>query len=255
MPTKDGVDTELSAFRSPLSALPVSVVIPALNEEAAIGRAAKSAWEAGAEEVIVADGGSADRTLAIAEEAGCRVLSSPAGRAVQQNRAASQARGAALLLLHADNWLGEGAIRQLRAALDNPHVLCGAFRQRIEAAGIAYRALERGNAARVRLLGLPYGDQAIFVRRETFEQLGGFPTVRLMEDLLIMKQLRRLAWPVLLPGPLHVSARRWQQNGVIRQTLRNWSLLVAHKFGASPDRLAQHYHSGKRKAESGREER
>jgi hypothetical protein len=104
-----------------------------------------------------------------------------------------------------------------------------------------YRCLDRGNAARVRWRGSAYGDQAIWMRRQLFFDLGGFPDVPLLEDLLLMRRFRRRAWPVLLPGPLHVSARRWQRHGVMRQTLRNWSILAAHACGASPQRLAHWY--------------
>ena len=89
--------------------------------------------------------------------------------------------------------------------------------------------------------GLPYGDQGIFVRRALFDRIGGFPETRLMEDLLFGKALRRVGRPILLPGPIHVSARRWQRHGVVRQTLRNWALLTARSFGAPPDRLARYY--------------
>lgn len=212
-----------------------------LNEEENLGKAAASAWKAGADEVIVVDGGSDDRTIEIARQHDSKVLSCDAGRAAQQNSGASQADGEVLLFLHADNWLADSCLEQVRDALKNDQRLAGAFHQKIAASGIGFRLLERGNAARVRLLGLPYGDQAIFIRRATFEELGGFPEVRLMEDLLLMKKLRRSVRPVLLPGPLHVSARRWQQNGVVRQTMRNWSLLTAYKLGCSPDRLARFY--------------
>jgi hypothetical protein len=101
--------------------------------------------------------------------------------------------------------------------------------------------LERGNAWRVRWRGLPYGDQAIFLRREFFESLGGFPEVKLMEDLLLMKKARRISWPRLLDGPVFIDARRWRRHGVIRQTLRNWTLLTAYQFGWAPDSLASYY--------------
>jgi len=146
-----------------------------------------------------------------------------------------------LLFLHADNWLERNAIAQIRSALRDPSVLGGAFRQHIDAPGHCYRLLEWGNAARVRWRGLPYGDQGIFLRRTVFEQLGGFPQIELMEDLYLMRRLRRLARPVLLPGPLHVSARRWRRHGLIRQTLRNWALLTAERCGVSPDQLARYY--------------
>ncbi|MCA9144204.1 MAG: TIGR04283 family arsenosugar biosynthesis glycosyltransferase [Planctomycetaceae bacterium] len=219
----------------------ISVIIPAINEAALIGRAARSAWQAGADEVIVADGGSTDETVAIAKRERCRIVDSPPGRAVQQNAGARQASGEILLFLHADNHLDPSAIEQIRDACADVGVQSGAFKQRIEATGFAYRLLERGNAWRVRWRGLPYGDQAIFLRTAFFETLGRFPEVKLMEDLLLMKKARSKSWPRLLDGPVHIDARRWQRHGVVRQTLRNWTLLVAYRLGLSPDSLARFY--------------
>jgi rSAM/selenodomain-associated transferase 2 len=218
-----------------------SVVIPAVNEAAGIRRAALSAWEAGACEVIVADGGSEDDTAAIAAACGCQVTHGPRGRASQQNAGARLATGDVLLFLHADNALAPDVGRQLASALCRPQVTCGAFRQRIEAAGWAYRWLETGNAQRALWLGMPYGDQAIFLRREVFDDLGGFKELPLLEDVLLMQRLRRRFWPVLLPGPVYVSARRWQQQGIVRQTLRNWGILARSALGTPPERLVELY--------------
>ena len=220
----------------------ISVIIPALNEAASIVRAVTSAQESGADEVIVADGGSTDEVCHLAELCGAQVDSSSPGRAVQQNAGARAATGDVLLFLHADNWLGKDAISQVRSAISRKKdKLCGAFQQKIEAAPFIYRLLERGNAERVRWLGLPYGDQAIFVTRELFNQVGGFPEEVFLEDVLLMQRLRRCSWPVLLPGPVHVSPRRWEQRGVLRQTFRNWIILAAHSLGASPRQLAEWY--------------
>jgi rSAM/selenodomain-associated transferase 2 len=219
-----------------------SVIIPTLNEAANIVRAVTSAQESGADEVIVADGGSRDETCPLAELSGARVVSTPRGRAVQQNAGARKATGDVLLFLHADNWLGKEAISQIRSVVNRRKMkLCGAFQQKIEAALFIYRLLERGNAERVRWLGLPYGDQAIFVTRDLFDQVGGFPEEPFLEDVLLMQRLRRLSWPLLLPGPVYVSPRRWEQRGVIRQTLRNWAILAAFSLGASPQKLATWY--------------
>jgi rSAM/selenodomain-associated transferase 2 len=218
----------------------VSVIIPALNEAPNIVPAIDRAWQAGAQEVIVVDGGSADGTLEIAAACNCLAISAARGRAVQQNAGARRASGDVLLFLHADTWLVARAARQIVQAVHDPNVAGGSFRQRIEAPGFLYRLLERGNAVRAGW-GRPYGDQGIFVRRDFFERVGGFPEVGLLEDLLLARQLRRLGRLVLLPGPLCVSARRWQRHGVVRQTLRNWGILAAAKLGASPDRLAGLY--------------
>jgi rSAM/selenodomain-associated transferase 2 len=219
----------------------ISVVIPTVNEEALIERAIVSSWEAGADEVLVVDGGSSDQTTERARAAGAQLISGPLGRSQQQNLGAEHATGDVLLFLHADNWFDAAVGQQLRKSLSDESVLGGAFRQQIDAPGRLYRWLEHGNAARVQRRGLAYGDQAIFMRREVFEQLGRFPDVKLMEDLLLMRAFRKRSRPVLLPGPVHVHPRRWQQRGVVRQTLRNWALLGARAVGVAPDRLARFY--------------
>lgn len=219
----------------------ISVVIPVINEAPIVGQAIERAWQAGADEVLVVDGGSNDGTVEIAGQSRCQFLQSETGRSPQQNAGASSATGDVLLFLHVDNWLEPGSVDQIRQALDDPKAQCGAFQQHIAARGPCYRVLEWGNALRVRWRGLAYGDQGIFVRRELFEQLGRFPDAPLMEDLIFMRQARRATWPILLTGPLHVNPRRWQQHGVIRQTIRNWLLITAYLLGVSPTRLSQFY--------------
>ena len=220
----------------------VSVIIPALNEADRISAAISRAWLAGANEVIVVDGGSTDATRQYATESQCLLLDSPAGRAVQQNAGAQQAGGDVLLFLHADNWLAENAIDQIRRLLGaESKPSHGAFRQVVEAPGIRYRWLEWGNAWRVRWRGLPYGDQGLFVRRDIFIAAGGFPDVPLMEDLILMRALRCSSWPHLLDGPIHVDPRRWQRHGVMRQTVRNWWLVHSYDRGVPLDRLATSY--------------
>ena len=154
----------------------VSVVIPAINERALIGRAIASAWQAAAAEVIVVDGGSQDGTPQIAQGLQCRVLAAPAGRASQQNAGAAVATGEALLFLHADNWLAEPALAQVGQALQDPATVGGSFRQAIDAQGARFRLLEWGNGLRARWLGMPYGDQGLFVRRDLFRAIGGYTT-------------------------------------------------------------------------------
>jgi rSAM/selenodomain-associated transferase 2 len=222
----------------------ISVVIPAINEAQTIERAIQSGMAAGMDEVIVADGGSADGTPQLATQSGASVVHGERGRAIQMNLGAQHATGDVLLFLHADNWLDEAAGEQMRACLSDRAILAGAFEQHIDAKGALYRLLERGNSLRAKWRGLAYGDQAIFIRRDTFDRLGGFPQVKLMEDLLLMRALRNVGGKLqLLAGPVHVHPRRWQQRGVIRQTLCNWSLIGSEKLGVAPDRLARFYPS------------
>lgn len=218
-----------------------TVVIPAWNEAEGIAAAVESARLAGAFRIVVADGGSTDDTAARAAESGADVIAASRGRARQQNAGAAVATEEGLLFLHADARLAPDCLRQAADALADRRVAAVAFRQQIEATGWRFRLLEVGNAARVRWRGIAYGDQGIGLRRETFLTIGGFPDVRLLEDLLLSRQLRRQGHVRLLPGPIRTSARRWQRHGVLRQTVRNQVLLLAHRCGVSPDRLAEFY--------------
>jgi len=221
--------------------LRISAIIPTLNEQNTIRKVVDSAEHRGIDEIVIVDGGSTDDTAAIAASGSCRFLKSSPGRAIQMNQGARASTGDVLLFLHADNWLPPDAAIQIRDTLADSNVVGGAFRQRIEAAGWLYRWLEWGNAHRVAAWQMPYGDQGMFVRRSVFEYLGGFPEVSLLEDVLLSRKLRSEGKLALLRGPIHVSARRWQEHGVVRQTIRNWMILAAHRCGVSPKRLARYY--------------
>lgn len=217
----------------------VSVVIPTLDEAANIAAAVGSALDAGATEIIIADGGSRDETISLAKQAGAtQIVQSDPGRGIQLKRGAAAASGRFVLFLHADNRLTPDCLQQI-CQCGEP--AWGAFRQNIDAAGLAYRLLEHGNALRVRVRKMPFGDQAVFVSREVLQQYGSFAEIPLMEDVELARRLRREARPVLLPGPVMVDARRWQHRGVIRQTLRNWCVQVAYALGTSPERLSRWY--------------
>jgi rSAM/selenodomain-associated transferase 2 len=219
----------------------VSVIIPVLNESEQIADVIARTRKIGDSEIVVVDGGSTDGTIGAASAAE-QVLSAPRGRALQQNAGAAAAATAdVLLFLHADCRLPDGAFDAIATALQDPRCVGGCFRQRIDSAGAGYRLLEFGNAWRVKLLGWAYGDQGIFVRRETFESLGGFPELPLLEDLFFVKQLKRRGRLSLLPVRLEVSARRWRKHGVIRQTLRNWRLILRAHCGVPLQQLAAKY--------------
>ena len=219
----------------------VSVIIPTLNEESCLAETLLLLRQQQPQEIIVVDGGSSDATCRIAATAANLLLHSPLGRAVQMNLGAGRARGDVLLFLHADCLLEPGALEEAERCLHRKGVVAGCFRMEVRSRGFLYRAINFCATARVRLTGLAYGDQGLFLRRSLFHKLGGFPRVRLMEDLFFSRQLRRHGRIVVVPRRIFVSPRRWQRSGIIRQTLRNWFLTALAACGVPPDSLAAFY--------------
>lgn len=220
----------------------ISVVIPTLDESATIVACLRDLSGQGANELIVADASSPDGTADLAARAGARVVDSPRGRGVQQNRGAAVATGDVLLFLHADCRLDPGAIRRLRGFVArNPRVPGGCFRMRVDGPERAFRAIDAAAHLRAGVLGVPYGDQGIFATRWAFGRVGGFPEVPLMDDVYLALRLRRLGRLALLPSRIHVSPRRWRRNGIVGQSLRNWALTIAAAAGVRPEVLARFY--------------
>lgn len=218
----------------------ISVIIPTLNEAVYLAQTLRSIRAERPCEIIVVDGGSTDATCALAGAAD-RLLHGPCGRALQMNLGAAHARGDHLLFMHADCTLEEGALNAVEECLRHRRVAAGCLRMRVAAEGAAYRLVDACATARVRLTGLIYGDQGLFVQRRRFARIGGFPSLRLMEDVFISKTLRRLGRMVVAPRRIFVSPRRWQRQGMLRQTLRNWTLTALAAAGVHPDRLSPFY--------------
>lgn len=220
----------------------VAVVIPTLNEASTIAACLQDLATQGPDELIVADAGSPDGTADLAAAAGARVLRTPRGRGQQQNLAVAATTSELLLFLHADCRLEPGALDVLRRfAVRNPLVPGGCFRMAVEAQGLGFRSIDAAAHLRAGVLGIPYGDQAIFARRSAFDAVGGFPEIPLMDDLYFALRLRRLGRLALLPRRVFVSARRWRQAGLVRQSLRNWTLTALAAGGVSPERLGRFY--------------
>lgn len=217
----------------------VSIIVPALNEEGHIAETIRNLRAQQPHEIITVDGGSSDATRDRACEAD-RVLTGPRGRAAQMNHGAAHATGDVLLFVHADCLLEPGALAAVRL-LERRRTIAGCFRMEVRAQGWLYRSIDACATARVRLTGIAYGDQGLFLRRETFEEVGGFPVVRLMEDVLLSLRLRRLGKLEVVSRRIFVSPRRWQRQGIIRQSLRNWTLTALAAAGVHPDRLARWY--------------
>lgn len=228
----------------PRMAMPrLSIVVPALDEAAGIAATldALAPLRARGAEVLVVDGGSTDATVALAVPRCDRVIAGPRGRARQMNAGAAVARAPVLLFLHADTRLPEGADDALLAALaGGPH--WGRFDVRIEGRPPLLRVVAALMNLRSRLTGIVTGDQALFVRRDRFEALGGFPDQPLMEDIELSRRLRRAAGrPACLRLRVTTSGRRWEQRGVWRTIVLMWWLRWRYWRGAAPEALARAY--------------
>ena len=194
-----------------------------------------------ADEVVVAAGGSTDSTVERALAAGARGVPAARGRGRQLAAGARAATGELLLFLHADCLPAPGALAALRRAFEDPTLGAAGCRQRIDAPGWFYRLVERAADRRVRR-GMVYGDSGLCVRRAIYQRAGGFAELELFEDVELCQRLRPFARPRLVPGArLVISARRWQREGRLRATLRNWSLRLAYASGVPPERLARRY--------------
>jgi rSAM/selenodomain-associated transferase 2 len=218
----------------------IAVVIPTREEADRIAHAVESARAPGVE-ILVADAGSSDATRARALAAGARVVESEPGRARQLAAGASRAEADALLFLHADTRLPAGWADAVRSALADPRVAGGSFAFRFAERSPALALVEWGVRLRLALARLPYGDQAIFVRRSVLDAIGGVPQAPLMEDLDLVRAIRRRGRLVLLREPAVTSARRYLEHGVWRTVARNAVALVAFWLGVDRARLAAWY--------------
>jgi len=229
---------------APARALRLGVVIPALNEAKSLPRLLARLREEGAECVLVVDGGSTDGTPELARARGAMVLSSTRGRGAQLaagGRVALEVGLDVVLFLHADCVPERGALARLREAFRDPALVASAMSQAIEGRGLFYRLVERAADARSRR-GVVLGDSGLAVRAAAYEAVGGFRPLPIFEDVDLTRRLREHGTMRLVQGAtLRVSARRWQREGALRCTLRNWMLRVLYRAGVAPERCARLY--------------
>ena len=228
----------------------LSVIIPALNEEAHIEETVLKARSPDAE-IIVVDGGGGDRTAERAQQAGATVLTGPRGRALQQNRGAAASRGSVLLFLHADTLLPKDYVTQVFETLMDRKVALGAFRFKTDLDRPLMKAIQVMTNIRARIFGLPYGDQALFVRKTRFQAAGGFPEMPIAEDLFFVRLVSKQGRIAIAPAHAVTSGRRWKEAGLLRTTLVNQFILAGFALGISPQTLAALYrHVTKKKGKN-----
>jgi rSAM/selenodomain-associated transferase 2 len=220
----------------------LSVIVPMLNEEQSIGatlRALRSA--APRAEIVVVDGGSSDRSREAARGLCDILIQAPRGRARQMNAGAAAALSDVLAFVHADTLVPSTFAADIEAVMANPAVVGGRFDVALDAPGLAYRIIGMLISVRSRLSRTATGDQAIFVRRRVFEDLGGFPQIDICEDLDFSRRLKRVGAVACLRSRVTTSGRRWQRGGLARTVLRMWSIRLLYLAGVSPARLRRWY--------------
>jgi rSAM/selenodomain-associated transferase 2 len=223
----------------------ISIVIPVFREQDLINEAIGSirAMPSGrATEIIVADGGADRETLDAIRDNEVKRIAAGRGRGRQMNVGAAAASGDVLLFLHVDTRLPSDGLERIAALMDDARYPAGAFDLGISASGLSYRIIERVASRRSRLTGIPYGDQAIFVRRNYFIKIGGYRDLPIMEDVDLMRRIRKDGGMLCFVGErVMTSARRWQKEGIVRCTCRNWTIMLLYLSGVSPKRLARWY--------------
>lgn len=222
----------------------ISLIVPVLNEAEQIERRLKrlQALRLKGFALLVVDGGSHDGSAELAWPLADEVLVAPRGRALQMNAGANSSRSDWLIFLHLDTHLTDAAVAALLATAEDPQVRWGWFDVAFDNPRWWFRLIAACMNRRARLTRVCTGDQTLFVRRELFTALDGFPELPLMEDVAISKLLRKQAAPTVLATRVRTSSRRWEEKGTIVTVLLMWRLRLLYFLGVSPDRLARHYY-------------
>ncbi len=219
----------------------ISVIIPTYNESETIRETVEHLrpWN-NILEIIIVDGGSSDDTVSLVGP-GVMLANAPRGRASQMNEGARLASGETMLFLHCDTRLPRNFLQQLELALSDSGVVGGAFKVKIDHPGLFFYLASLGSNLRAAATGIYFGDQVIFVRRDVFNKIGGFPPIELMEDWEFSLSMRRVGKSILLPGPVTTSARRWLIHGKWRTAWLMHKIKTLYLLGASPQDLKKIY--------------
>ncbi|MFQ5901518.1 MAG: TIGR04283 family arsenosugar biosynthesis glycosyltransferase [Thermodesulfobacteriota bacterium] len=219
----------------------ISVIIPTLNETETILDTIRHVREAEDVEIIVVDGGSTDTTISIARETADHILYAMASRGGQMDVGAEKARGDILLFLHADTYLPKGWDSMVRNGVKTDSI-GGAFNLSINSDNKYLSFVSCIANLRSRFLGMTYGDQAIFVKRDVFNRVGGFKGLPLFEDVDLWRRLKRCGRLVIMKDSVHTSSRRWKQKGAFIGTVKNMFFILLYYIGVSPQRLYKQYY-------------
>ena len=220
----------------------ISIIIPVLNEAVTIEKTLDRLKDNPNIEIIVVDGGSSDRTIDLAKKMGVTVITvSNLGRASQMNAGAAIAKGDYLLFLHVDTQLPANYPELVIDTLSQPQVIAGAFELAIGGAAKSLRLVEILVKMRSHWFSLPYGDQAIFLTKKVFTEIGGFPDLPIMEDFELIQRLKRQGKIAIAPAQVITSPRRWQKLGVLQTTLINQLIIIGYYLGISPITLRNFY--------------
>jgi rSAM/selenodomain-associated transferase 2 len=228
-----------------------SVIIPVFNESAIINTTIEHVWQTSSgfdTELIIVDGDCHGNTVQTITNTRAIQMITAKGRGKQMNKGAALAKGEILLFLHADTELPANAFSAISSLLDSEEYVGGAFDLGIQSGKRIFRIIEKVVSLRTRLTGVPYGDQAIFVRRDYFRKVKGFQEIPLMEDVAFMKNLKRSGYKIgIIPQQVRTSSRRWEREGVFFCTLRNWLLISLYQLGADPRKLERFYYRNRQK--------
>jgi len=217
------------------------VIVPLLNEAAALPRLLHHLQLCGADGLLIVDGGSTDGTRQQLEESTVRWLVSDPGRAVQMNAGANLCDSEILLFLHADTELERSHVQAVREVMRDDAIAGGRFDVRLTGAHAGLRVIGWFMNLRSRLSGISTGDQAMFVRREVFAAMGGFAEIPLMEDIEFSKRLKRQGRIACLRQRVRTSSRRWEKHGILSTVLLMWRLRLLYWLGVAPEKLAAMY--------------
>ena len=223
----------------------LSVIIPVLNEARIINSTIDQLVQldfGGDLEIIVVDGNPGGNTISAVNHPNVIKVIGAQGRGAQMNKGAAVATGNVLLFLHADTCLGHDALQQIFKVFDRNDVAGGAFDLEIQSAKKIFRLIEKVASIRSRLTRIPYGDQAIFLKKQLFDHIGGFKDIPIMEDVELMRRIKKAGMPIkLIRRTVRTTSRRWEKEGIVYGTLRNWTLITLYLLGVSPEKLNKFY--------------